>query len=98
MSYIYLFGHSFIEHLRRYVSKDQSRDNLGLNPMDFNVHFHGHAGLSLLQLERLRGVESRVWGASMVFLEIGTNDLAHPDRDPELFARDNCAYVPSSWV
>ena len=68
MSDIYLFGHSFIEHLRRYVLKDQSRDNLGLDPMDFNVPFHGHWGLSLLQLERLRGVEG-----CMVFLDIGTN-------------------------
>ena len=34
--------------------------------MDFNVHFHGHGGLSLLQVERLRCVEVRVWDASMV--------------------------------
>ena len=31
LSDIYLFGHSFIEHLRRYVLKDRSRDSLGLD-------------------------------------------------------------------
>ena len=61
--------------------------------MDFNVHFNGHVGLSLLLLERLRGVEGRVRGASMVFLKIWTNDLGHPDRDPELFAWDICTYA-----
>ena len=60
MTDIYLFGYSFIEHLRRYVLKDRSRDNFGLDPMDFNVHFHGHGGLSSLQLELLRGVKGRV--------------------------------------
>ena len=31
LSDVYLFGRSFIEHLRRYVLKDRSRDNLGLD-------------------------------------------------------------------
>ena len=57
------------------------------------MHFHGHGGWSLLQLELLCGVEGRVRGASMVFHEIGTNDLGHPDRDPELFAWDICTYA-----
>ena len=87
MTDIYLFNYSFIEHLRRYVLKDRSPDNLGLDPMDFNVHFHGHGSLSLLQLERL--ADCVAWrGASMVFLGIRTNDLGHPDRDPERLARD----------
>ena len=28
---IYLLGHSFIEHLRRYVLKDRSQESLGLD-------------------------------------------------------------------
>ena len=90
MSDIYLFGHSFIDHLRRYVLKDGSRDILGLDPIEFKVHFHGHGGLSLLQQQRLRSVEGRVRGASMVFLEIGTNDLADQECDPLRLARDIC--------
>ena len=47
MSDIYLFGHSFIDHLRRYVLKDGSRHNLGLDPIEFKAHFHGHGGLGI---------------------------------------------------
>ena len=53
------------------------------------VYFQGHIGLSLVQQQRLRKVEGRVRGASMVFLE--TNDLADPERDPVLLARDICS-------
>ena len=56
MSDIYLFGHSFVNHLRKYVLKDGSRHNLGWDPIEFKVHFHGHEGLSLLQQQRLRSV------------------------------------------
>ena len=93
MSDIYLFGHSFIDHLRRFVLKDGSRDNLDLDPIEFKVHFHGHGGLSLLQQQRIRSVEGRVRDASMVFLEIGTDDLADQECHPLLLARDICWYA-----
>ena len=87
MSDIYLFGHSFVNHLRKYVLKDGSRHNLGWDPIEFKVHFHGHEGLSLLQQQRLRSI------GLGVFPEIGTNDLADQECDSLLLAGDICSYA-----
>ena len=93
MSDVVLFGHSFIDHLRRYVCQDVSRYNLGLDPTQFNVRFHGLSGLSLRQQQRLRVEEPSVQGAAIVFLDIETNDLSAEAYVPETFARDLCSYA-----
>ena len=57
----------------------RGRYNLGLDPTQFNVRFHDLSGLSLRQQQRLLVEEPSVQGAAIVFLEIGTNDLAAED-------------------
>ena len=60
MSDVVLFGHSLIEHLRKFTLRDKSRENLGLDPLNYNVRFVGLGGLSLRQQRRLRLSESQV--------------------------------------
>ena len=48
---------------------------------------------ALLYQQWLRSGEGRVRGASMVFLEIGTNDLADQECNPLRLARDICSYA-----
>ena len=90
---IVLFGHSFINHLESYIDKDVSRNNLGLDISQYNVRFKGLSGLSFEKRKRLRREERVVRGASIVFLDIGTNDLANASYDPIKFARDLCSYA-----
>ena len=85
MSDVVLFGHSFVEHLRKYVVKDASRANLGLGPEEFKVRFQGHGGLNLKQQRRLRAEEGSVQGANLLFLEMGTNDLAKQEYNPLVY-------------
>ena len=59
-----------------------SRENLGLDPLNFNVRFVGLGGLSLRQQRRLRLSESQVQGASLVFLDIGTDRSPRPQSVP----------------
>ena len=93
MSDVVLFGHSFVEHLRKYVVKDASRANLGLDPEEFKVRFQGHGGLNPKQQRRLRAEEGSVQGANLLFLEMGTNDLAKQEYNPLVYARDICSYA-----
>ena len=90
---IVLFGHSFINHLESYIDKDVSRNNLGLDISQYNVRIKGLSGLSFEKRKRLRREERVVRGASIVFLDIGTNDLANASYDPIKFARDLCSYA-----
>ena len=57
------------------------------------MRFVGLGGLSLRQQRLLRESESQVQRASLVFLDIITNDLAVESCDPVLFARGICSYA-----
>ena len=90
---ILLLGYSFVKRLTFY-SKDNRNFNLCLDSR-YDVFFHGVSGLSLsrhgAELDMVRTLAPRI-----VFLEIGTNDLASPTTCPIDFANQVC--IASSYA
>lgn len=72
---ILIIGHSFVRRLQQFaITKGCA--NLALDPDMCHVKFHGVSGLKLMGLVQNRVLTSRFTCPKIIFIEIGTNDLA----------------------
>lgn len=86
---ILIMGHSFIRNLEEFMLKNYGYNhNMGLSYNTANVQFHGVGGRTvqkfihndLYVVQRLR--------PDILYLELGTNDLSHPDSTFDQVAAD----------
>ncbi len=82
---VFLLGHSFVHRLSLY-DRERGCPNLALDPTQFRIIHHAKGGLKLSGLlEECEVV--RPLHPNIVFLEIGTNDLAS-EADPHKLAQE----------
>ena len=82
---VLLYGHSFINHYKRWSDQQGGRfDNLAMGQDKVRVYYHGVGGATIAHmgqecnLDRVRSIKPDV-----VFIQLGTNDLAMASYGPE---------------
>lgn len=92
---VIVFGHSFVRRLEQYTNTCTTGDikNLGLCTNTFGIQLYGLGGLCMSQRRRLHSCDSKLHGADMVLLDIGSNDLCDPEYDINRFVTDLVSFA-----
>ena len=97
---IYIFGHSFPARLsREAVTRHQSIESLLEVEACFNVHIEGHPGLTYNRIfsnpnHYFSGMK-RSQNIDLLCVDMGTNDLCHPDSTPTVVVENTLKFLSS---
>ena len=88
---VMLYGHSFVSRLYQFLTTRGATFDL---PSNYHIHLAGFPGLTL-DKAKLNTQPIVQFNPDILILELGTNDLSHPDSIPPQLAQDILSFAVS---